>query len=300
LFKERKTKLLTLLSLLSALVVISTAFAGASIYAQTADEDYGDDSELTTFEEEALNDEEDTSVDESEDAVDDSGATSIADIEGLFDGLTVCNVGNAEINESETEIAAAVEEDAPESTPSISVTVMLRGEIVEAAANETSTSSAETEIASADCMVLGENDEETSTSAESEDAANGDDSEMTTFEEEELAAEEEDDSNAGSSDDSETSIASDYAEPILAIEGQDFAPGQVVLIFSGNSLVGIDDVDEDGSIDAKVPVNDIMGEIRLVESGTARTQTFAFDGETLISAEGVGDITVDDGSEDEE
>lgn len=37
-----------MLSLLSAVVVISTAFVGISIYAQT------DDSELTTFEEEAL------------------------------------------------------------------------------------------------------------------------------------------------------------------------------------------------------------------------------------------------------
>jgi len=37
-----------LLSLLSALVVVSAAFAGISIYVQT------DDSELTTFEEEAI------------------------------------------------------------------------------------------------------------------------------------------------------------------------------------------------------------------------------------------------------
>ena len=49
-FGERKTKL-TLLSLLSALVVISTASVGVSIYAQEAGVD---DSELTTFEEEEL------------------------------------------------------------------------------------------------------------------------------------------------------------------------------------------------------------------------------------------------------
>jgi hypothetical protein len=47
LFKERKTRF-ALLSLLSALLGVSTAFVGISIYAQT------DDSELTTFEEEAI------------------------------------------------------------------------------------------------------------------------------------------------------------------------------------------------------------------------------------------------------
>jgi hypothetical protein len=47
LFKERKTKF-ALLSHLSAVVVVSTAFVGISIYAQT------DNSELTTLEEEAI------------------------------------------------------------------------------------------------------------------------------------------------------------------------------------------------------------------------------------------------------
>jgi hypothetical protein len=41
------------------------------------------------------------------------------------------------------------------------------------------------------------------------------------------------------------------------IEGEDFAPGQVVVVvlFSMNSLVAIDDIDEDRNIEAKVPAN---------------------------------------------
>jgi hypothetical protein len=48
----------------------------------------------------------------------------------------------------------------------------------------------------------------------------------------------------------------DPGEPILVIEGEDFAPGQVVVVlFSMNSLVAIDDIDEDRNIEAKVPAN---------------------------------------------
>ena len=93
---------------------------------------------------------------------------------------------------------------------------------------------------------------------------------------------------------------------ILVIEGQDFAPGQVVLMFSENALVGIDDVDESGQIEAKIPVpqssetavagNETGTELRFVETGTQRTATFEFDGETLTASE-AGDIEVaDDGS----
>jgi hypothetical protein len=40
------------------------------------------------------------------------------------------------------------------------------------------------------------------------------------------------------------------------IEGEDFAPGQVVVVlFSMNSVVALDDIDEDGNIEAKVPAN---------------------------------------------
>jgi hypothetical protein len=91
-------------------------------------------------------------------------------------------------------------------------------------------------------------------------------------------------------------------EEILVIEGQDFAPGQVVLIFSENGLLGIDDVDPVGNIEAKIPMPDtsdttIAGndtastsiELQFVETGTQRTALFDFDGETLTTAAG-GDI----------
>lgn len=84
--KERKTKF-ALLSLLSALAIVSTAFAGVSIYAQT-----DDNSELTTFEEEAIaagSEENETGVvedtAESDKATD--GEISAADVSSLFDGL---------------------------------------------------------------------------------------------------------------------------------------------------------------------------------------------------------------------
>jgi hypothetical protein len=90
----------------------------------------------------------------------------------------------------------------------------------------------------------------------------------------------------------------------LVIEGQDFASGQVVLMFTENALVGIDDVDENGEIEAKIPVPDsgetaVAGvtELRFLESGTQRTATFEFDGETLTASAG-GDIEAE-GSEDD-
>jgi len=85
----------------------------------------------------------------------------------------------------------------------------------------------------------------------------------------------------------------------LVIEGQDFVPGQAVLIFSEKALLAIDDVDSDGSIHAKVPTptpkgggttiagNDTAStstELRFVETGTQRTATFAFDGQKLTAA----------------
>ena len=71
------------------------------------------------------------------------------------------------------------------------------------------------------------------------------------------------------------------------IEGEDFAPGQVVVLFSMNSLVAIDDIDEDGNIEAKLPANNVDNHLRFVESSTGgRTGTFNFDGQTLTASEG--------------
>jgi len=86
-------------------------------------------------------------------------------------------------------------------------------------------------------------------------------------------------------------------QEIAVIEGHDFAPGQVVLVFSSNELVAIDDVGNDGSIEAKVPTNNIDNELRFVESGTLRTASFDFSGDTLVASQG-GDIKAE-GGEDE-
>jgi len=74
----------------------------------------------------------------------------------------------------------------------------------------------------------------------------------------------------------------------------------VVLIFSNDKLVGIDDVDGSGHIEAKIPepqagssngtsTASASTDLRFVESGTLRSGTFSFDGQTLTSA-GQGDI----------
>jgi hypothetical protein len=73
-------------------------------------------------------------------------------------------------------------------------------------------------------------------------------------------------------------------------------------MFSENALIGIDDVDDNGEIEVKIPVpesgetatagNDTgsgISELRFVESGTQRTAIFEFDGETLTAQAG-GDI----------
>ena len=140
---------------MSALVVVSTAFAGISIYAQT------DDSELTTFEEEAI-----AEGEEFEDTMNatDDGSTSTADL-SFLDGLVVYDVGTAEISD-ETEVAAL--DNASLITPTVSVEVMTEIEVAELAANETDTAS-ETSVASANCVLTGGGDD-TSISGNATDA----------------------------------------------------------------------------------------------------------------------------------
>jgi hypothetical protein len=317
LFKERKTKL-TLLSLLSALVVISTASMGM-IYAQEAD-----DSELTTFEEEALRDGEETTAGTSDDTdtsaylsgravsdddnTTDTAETEIADIRSLFDGLIVCDLGVLEATApDETEIAAS----SNLTTPTVSVTVMSETEVAEvvanetataeAAANETSTAADETEVASAQCMSLGgDDDNATSTSSTADDMGNatsdaGDNATSTDGNATSMNATGTSSANATSSS-NVTSTAED--EQIAVIEGQDFAPGEIVLVFSSNAIVAIDDVNDGGDIDAKVPLDSVGNSFMFVESGTTRTAEFNFDGETLIAAAGEGDIQAE-GTNDE-
>jgi hypothetical protein len=283
-FNERKTKL-TLLSLLSAVAIASTAFAGISIYAQT------DGSNMTTFEEQAQNATEDTTTTgnatSSANATNLTGGnTSTADVQGLFNGLVVCDVGTAEVN-GETQAASV--DNSTLGTPTVSVKVMTQTEVAAATDNETGIASAnDTSIASAGCKMLGE-DTSTSGNATESDMSNatsaGGNTTLTV--------------NATSTSSNMTSTAASDTgsnQQILVIDGQDFAPRQVVLIFSNDQLVGIDDVDGSGNIEAKIPephagssnstsTASASTDLRFVESGTLRSGTFSFDGQTLTSAE---------------
>lgn len=287
-FKEGETKF-ALLSLLSALVVASTAFVGVSIYAQTAD-----DSEMTTFEEEAIaageqfedtmNLDDVASADSA--SADDGSSTSTADVRSLLDGLVVCNVGAAEVS-GETQTASSFLEEIARIKPTVSVSVMSETEVAALADSETEEETAAsaddetTSTASADCVLVGED--------EADDAVTSGGGATS-------SASEESDTTSTSSLDSDRQI--------LVIEGQDFVPGQVVLMFIENELRGIDDVDDNGEIEAKIPVPEnsetaVAGtgsdplELRLVESGTQRTANLDFDGETL-TASANSDIVVDD------
>lgn len=317
LFQERKK--FTLLSILSALVVISTAFVGVSIYAQT------DEGELTTFEEEAIAggaDMGDTGLEEDADTttsiatdnatsfdnatsgvpdvtsnVTEDGSTSIAEVMSLLEGLQACNVGTAVIS-NETQVAAVPDAGV---APTISVEVMTETEVAELASNETGTASTdETSIASAQCLLLGGGNETSTSGSGSANITSTENSNATLTTSNMTGT----DNAMPTQSSNETSISSvpESNDEILVIAGQDFVPGQVVLIWSENELVGVDDVDSDGSIEAKIPVPDAGStavaandtgststELRFVESGTLRTTTFEFDGETLTAAAG-GDI----------
>lgn len=250
---------------MSALVVASTAFVGVSIYAQT------DDSELTTFEEEAI-----ASGEQFEDTMslnnetsDDS--TSAADVQSLLDGLVVCNVGAGEVS-GETQTASSFLEEIARVAPAVSVDLMSETEVAALADEETETASAGDETSAADCVLVGEdeaNDNVTSASGAT--------------------------SSTSEESDTTSTSALDSDRQILVIEGQDFVPGQVVLMFIENELRGIDDVDDNGEIEAKIPVPEnsetaVAGtgsdplELRLLESGTQRTANFDFDGETLTAS----------------
>jgi len=296
LFKEGKKKL-ALLSLLSALAVASTASVGVSIYAMTAD-----DGEKTTLEEKATttdkkfkdsmnHDNKDAaSSDDNESEDDDDGSkTTVADVKSLLDGLVVCDVGEAEIS-GETQTASSSLGEMARTKPTVSVSVMSETEIAALADSEREKEASEDDgtsstAPSADCVRVGEDKaDKKSTSANSEASSS--------------AAEEDSDTTSTSALDSD--------RPILVIEGQGFAPGQVVLMFIDSGLRGIDDVDDDGEIESKIPVPEnskdaITGkgdplEIRLVESGTQRTANLEFDGETL-TAHANSDIKVDNDKE---
>jgi hypothetical protein len=312
LFKERKR--IALLSILSALVVASTAFVGISIYAQS------DGSQLTTFEEEEKNagvDVEDEESTTSTAAVNTTAETSISavDIDALLNGMAICDVGTAEIS-GQTGVASA--DDASMPTPTVSVEVMTETEVASLASNETQTASTgnETSIASANCIEVGASNATSTASGNATEGANATStagsnatamsnltSSANTTSTASLGA------NTTSTGSNATSTASTPSSDrqILVINGQDFAPGQAVLIFSDYGVLGIDDVDSNGNIEIKAPVpgsgqtttasNDTGNtttELRFVETGTQRTGTFEFDGQTLTAAAS-GDIKAESG-----
>lgn len=309
-FKERKK--FALLSLLSALVVVSTAFVGVSIYAQS------DDSELTTFEEEAINsgveegptglaDDKITTSTASDDNATDDSTTIAADL-SFLEGLQVCDVGTAEVS-GETEVAS-VSDNA--TTPTVSVKIMTETEVAALADNETETASAddETSIASANCVLVGGGVENSTSTSNAADSANATSTASNATSASNMTSTDNATSVANATPEasnatSTASTAESEEQKILVIEGQDFTPGQVVFIFSEHVLLAIDDVDSEGKIEAKVPMPDsqttIAGnetasiELQFVESGTQRTGTFEFDGGTLTAAED-GDIKAADGT----
>jgi hypothetical protein len=170
--------------------------------------------------------------------------------------------------------------------------VMTAKEVAAAAEDETSTASDdETEIASADCLIMGEEEEEeeetSSSSADATDDDSSNDSEVNGKDESNATSASSEEGNDDAAASTEATAGRDPGEPILVIEGEDFAPGQVVVLFSMNSLVAIDDIDEDGNIEAKVPANNVDNHLRFVQSSTGgRTGTFNFDGQTLTASEG--------------
>ncbi|HZC88764.1 MAG TPA: hypothetical protein VE199_04025 [Nitrososphaera sp.] len=275
LFKHRLNKL-TLLSLLSAVVVVSTAITGISIYSAQAATD--DDSNVTT-----TSSEEKAGHSGSDDSLTSSNNmnTSGVDVKSLFEGLVVCDLGASEIN-GQTH-SAAIDKGTLD-TPKVSVKVMTEREVASLASNETQTSSSssnDTNIASADCMMLNKS----ASTSSSNNATTSDNNNKTSSS-----------SSSASSSNSTGSSTAISKDRIAVIEGQDFVPGQVVLVFSNHALVAIDDVDNNGRIDAKVPADRLGSEINFVESGTNRTASFNFDGKTLTSSGQESNTIAENGS----
>ena len=276
LFKHRLNKL-TLLSLLSAVVVVSTAITGISIYSAQAATD--DDSNVTTTssEEKAGHSGSDNSLTSSNNM-----NTSGVDVKSLFEGLVVCDLGASEIN-GQTH-SAAIDKKTLD-TPKVSVKVMTEREVASLASNETQTSSSssnDTNIASADCMMLNKS-ASTSSSNNATTSDNNNNNKTSS-------------SSSSASSNSTGSSTAISKDRIAVIEGQDFAPGQVVLVFSNHALVAIDDVNNNGRIDAKVPADRLGSEINFVESGTNRTVSFNFDGKTLTSSGQESNTIAENGS----
>ena len=277
-FKDRQAKL-TFLSFLSALVVISTTFTGISVYAVVAK----DDSQMTTtttnsagttmefsnnvITAQPLSDTSARSNTPQMMTADENTTTSQANLNELFNGLVVCNLGTANIDSNRTQ-TVTVDNSSASVIPKVSVKILAESELASLASNVTKgISDNNTSTATVHCKALSKGTPTgSSISANNSTISNG--TEV---------------SSSPSLNNSNTTTTNSEKK-IAVIQGQDFTSGQVVLVFSRNALVAIDDVNGSGQIDARVPVASLGNEIKFVESGTNRTATFEFNGNDLIPA----------------
>lgn len=259
---------------------------------------------MTTFEEEASKTFEESEVvntptSSSTNATSSANATSTAaaDVQGLLDGLIVCNVSAMTVNQP-TEIAAANDTGV---TPTISATIVEESSLTgqSSAENATTTSSANatdfssnmTSTATANATnTNATSSTEASTAGNADCVTNGSQGNNTSG------------GNATTTAGNVQTAPLSENGPTVSLDGIDFMPGQFVLFFTDKALVAIDDVDDTGNVDAKMRLpeqtqtagaNDTSGNqtatggertIRVIESGTLRTGEFNFDGQTLTAA----------------
>jgi hypothetical protein len=287
LFKDRKTNL-TLLSILSAAIAMSGVASGIPALATHA---AVDDSNMNTSKDvtnSSIEHNAKSSDGKSTSHVDGTKgyhtgtvgeSTSMANLKSLFEGLVVCDLGTSEIHRQMQHDAI---HDGMFGTPTVSVKVVPWTDLVSPVSHEKQTSSDNNTKSSesAPCKKLGNGN----TSTESKDASSVSDSSKTKSMSNTQPTSSDHKISSGTS--SKDAMPN---KQIAVIEGNDFAPGQVVLVYSNHALVTIDDVSRNGQIDAKVPLDKLGNEIRFVESGTNRVATFNFNGHTLISS-GQGDI----------
>ena len=283
LFKDRKTNL-TLLSILSAAIAMSGVASGIPALATHA---AMDDSNMNTSKDVA-----NSSIEHNAKSTDGKStshvdgtkgyhtgtvgeSTSMANLKSLFEGLVVCDLGTSEIHRQ-------MQHDGMLGTPKVSVKVVPWTDLASSVSHEKQTSSDNNTKSSesAPCKKLGDGN----TSTESKDTSSASyGSNTKSMSNTQPTSSDHKISSGTSSKDAMPN------KQIAVIEGNDFAPGQVVLVYSNHALVTIDDVSRNGQIDAKVPLDKLGNEIRFVESGTNRVATFNFNGHTLISS-GQGDI----------
>jgi hypothetical protein len=275
-FKDRQAKL-TFLSFLSALVVVSTTFTGMSVYAVAAKDDGqmitttnpagttmdSSNNNVTTTQPLSQSD---TSSNVSNMATADQNTNkSRVSLNELFNGLVVCNLGTASIDRNKTQTVAA--DNSSLVTPKVTIKILNESELASLRSNQTNTlSNSNNSTSAVQCKVLGEGESSNNSILIHRFGMSNE----TTM--------------SSTPSINNNSNAANAEKKIAVIEGRDFAPEQVVLIFSHNALIAIDDVSSNGQFEARVPTSSLGNEVKFVESGTNRTATFQFNGNDLISS----------------